>query len=84
MVFQKHDLIVLQQFSESFAFVHGFGQARVMVVIRDAVVEKRSGLAGGKQPVVFQHIECRGPRLVGVQHHLGAGDAVQRSVYALG
>ena len=34
------------------------------------------GLRGGQQPVVLQHIECRGPGLVGVHHHPCPGDAM--------
>ena len=54
------------------------------MVVGNAVVEKRCGLTGGQQAVVLQHIECRSPRLVGVQHHFCAAQAMQRCVYALG
>ena len=84
MVLHEQHLLVLQDSRQALPFTQGFGQAGVAVVVGDAVVEKRRGLAGGQQAVVLQHIECCGPRLVGVQHHFRAAQAMQRCVYALG
>ena len=84
MVFHEQHLLVLQDSRQAFAFAQGFGQAGVGVVVGNAVVEKRRGLAGGQQAVVLQHIEGCSPRLVGVQHHFCAAQAMQRCVYALG
>ena len=84
VVFHEQHLLVLQDGGQALALTQGFGQTGVAVVVGDAVVKKRRCLAGGQKAVVLQHIERSCPRLVGMQDHFGACDAVQRRVNALG
>jgi hypothetical protein len=68
---------------QALAFVERRGEAGVVVVVGDLAVEERRRLARGQQAVVVEHVERHRPRLVGVQDHARAGDAVDRRVDAL-
>ena len=61
---------------KALAFVKRVGQAGVGVVVGDVAMQEGRGLGGRVQPVVLQHVQRRGPGLVGVQHHFRTRDAV--------
>ena len=46
-------------------------------------MEKGRGLAGRDQAIVLEHVERKGPVLVGMKNHPAAGDAVNGRVNAL-
>ena len=54
-----------------------------MIVIRDAIIKKCSGLARWQKSIVLQHIECCGPGLMCVHHDFGTRYPVQWRVNAL-
>jgi len=72
------------QRSQAFAFAGEVSRAVVMIVVGDQVAQEGRRLRRGQQAVVVQHVQRRGPGLVGVQHDGRAGEAVHRRMDAPG
>jgi hypothetical protein len=57
---------------EALALRREVRRALVIVVVGDEVAVERRGLARRDDPVVLQHVERHGPRLVRVEHDAAA------------
>ena len=83
MITHKDDLLVANEGGKSLAFFEGIRGAIIMIVIGDATVEKRRGLAGRNQTIILQHVKRQRPVLVRVKHHPSTGNTMNRGVNTL-
>src|SRR5262245_41377456 len=69
VVLHEEHVVVAHQVREAHALVDVVRGTHVGIVVSDAAVEKRRGLARGDEPIVLQHIQCERPGLMRVHDY---------------